>query len=94
MIQTPTIKNQNVSGTRAKEIASVFSQYAEKYTGDILLPRNIISKLQKDLKALKVKVYELDQLDQRPYAYLPHDLASRSHWFMRRFRNSEGWNAF
>lgn len=84
----------NLTNKRAKEIALIFSQYAEKYTGDITLPRNITGKIQKDLKSLGVKLYELDQLDQRPYAYLPHDLASRAHWLMRRFRNSEGWRAF
>lgn len=90
----PTATNQQVTPTRAKQIAAVFIQYAEKYTGDVLLPRNLLSSVTKDLKQIKVNSPELIQLDERPYAYLSHDLASQSHWFMRRFRNSEGWRDF
>jgi hypothetical protein len=90
----PTPPNQAIKTTRAKEIAKVFIAYGEKYTGDILLPRDIINRVEKDLKKLKVNTSELQQLDLRPYAYLPHDMASQAHWFMRRFRNSDGWKNF
>jgi hypothetical protein len=91
---TATPTNGIVSPSRAKEIAAVFIKYAEKYTGDILLPKDTIFSVTKDLKKIKVTGSELEQLDQRPYAYLSHDQASQSHWFMRRFRNSDGWRGF
>ena len=89
-----TPANGIVSPSRAKEIAAIFIKYAEKYTGDIILPKDTIFSVTKDLKKIKVTGSELEQLDQRPYAYLSHDQASQSHWFMRRFRNSDGWRGF
>jgi hypothetical protein len=90
----PTGPNEGLKPPRAKQIANVFAQYAIKYTGDIILPKETIFNLTKDLKKIKVNTPELIALDERPYAYLSHDLASQSHWFMRRFRNSEGWKSF
>jgi len=91
---TPTPLNQQMKPDRSKQIASIFIQYAEKYTGDILLPRELVSTVTRELKRIKVNVPELIQLDERPYTYLSHDQASQSHWFMRRFRNSDGWRNF
>jgi hypothetical protein len=91
---TPTPTNEAIKPARAKQIAEIFAGYAGKYTGDILLPRGVISDVTKDLKKIKVNAPELIQLDERPYAHLSHDIASQSHWFMRRFRNSDGWRNF
>lgn len=90
----PTAPNQQLNPNRAKQIANVFIQYASKYTGDILLPRELIFDVAKDLKKIKVNTNELVQLDERPYTYLSQEIASQSHWFMRRFRASEGWKGF
>lgn len=31
-------------------------------------------------------------LDEKPFSYLPHHQANQIQYFMRRFRNSGGWN--
>jgi hypothetical protein len=90
----PTKEGQFIKADRAKLIAEVFSNKASGYTGDIVLPIEIITEVNKSLRKLKVNLLELTQLDEKPYAVLPHDLATRSHWFMRRFRTSGGWRTF
>lgn len=92
-VTEPTKPNLAISKQRATYLAELFAKTAKAYTGDIELPPEIISNVSKDLRKVRATANELLQLDERPYAVIPHDLATRSHWFMRRFRNSGGWNS-
>lgn len=87
----PTEPNEFIKSARAKQLAEIFSAKAQPYTGDIVLPSDIIITLCRELRKVRANISELTQLDERPYAILPHDLATRSHWFMRRFKTSGGW---
>jgi len=91
LVPEPTKPNSLINGNRAKYLAELFAARAKSYLGDIDLPNEVILPTTRDLKRARVTLSELSQLDEKPYALLPHDLASRSHWFMRRFRNSGGW---
>jgi hypothetical protein len=93
-IPEPTKPNNTLTPNRATYLAELFAEKAKVYTGDIELPHDVISSTCKELRKAKVTIHELTQLDERPYAVIPHDLATRSHWFMRRFRSSGGWNTF
>jgi hypothetical protein len=90
----PTPANSTIKMARARTIAAIFISHGEKYIGDIELPNNVVNAVSRDLFKLKVNRNELSQLDEKPYAFLSHDQASQSHWFMRRFRNSGGWRDF
>jgi len=76
---------------RAEKIAQIFERFAKHYTGGIELDIPLLNQISKDLAKEKVTTAELTQLDERPYALLSSQLASQSHWFMRRYRNSGGW---
>jgi len=79
------------ASTRPEKIALIFELYAKNYTGGIDLEPQLLNQISRDLSRAKVTLEELTQLDERPYALLNTQLASQTHWFMRRFRNSGGW---
>jgi len=83
--------NTRLTPNRAEKIAQIFERFAKHYTGGIELDIQLLNQISKDLSREKVTPDELTQLDERPYALLSSQLASQTHWFMRRFRNSGGW---
>jgi hypothetical protein len=81
----------SITQARAEKIAQIFERFAKHYAGGIELDIPLLNQISRDLAREKVTTEELTQLDERPYALLSSNLASQSHWFMRRFRNSGGW---
>jgi hypothetical protein len=94
VIPPQTKPNALMDQTRGKYLAELFAAKAKVYTGDVDLPPATIASMARELRKAKATILELTQLDEKPYAVIPHDLATRSHWFMRRFRNSGGWRDF
>lgn len=83
--------SSTITSVRAEKIAQIFERFAKHYTGGIELDIPMLNQVSRDLAREKVTTNELTQLDERPYALLASQLASQSHWFMRRFRHSGGW---
>lgn len=78
----------------AKAAAEIFRTHGDNYPedGPIRLPDNVIDEIAKDLICAGIPLSAVQDLDDRPYEWLPYTLASHIHWISRRFRNSGGWD--
>lgn len=82
-----------------REVADVFLKHEESYDGAVLehctLSDQLLQDIAADLHALRDSIHVYNavyMLDEKPFMYLPHHQANQIQYFMRRFRNSGGWN--
>jgi hypothetical protein len=87
------IKETGSKSKLARAAAEVFRIHGDNYPedGPVELPDNVIDEIAKDLILAGIPLGAVQDLDSRPYEFLPYTLASHIHWISRRFRNSGGW---
>ena len=77
-----------------KAAAEIFRTHGDNYPedGPITLLDNVIDEIAKDLIYAGIPLGVVQDLDEKPYEFLPYALAAHIHWISRRFRNSGGWD--
>jgi hypothetical protein len=73
--------------------AEIFRNHGDNYPkdGPVELPDNVIDEVASALILAGIPLDAVQELDEKPYWFLSHQLAGQIHWFSRRFRNSGGW---
>ena len=88
------IKETGSKSKLARAAAEIFRIHGDNYPedGPVRLLDNVIDEIARDLILAGIPLSAVQDLDDRPYEYLPYTLASHIHWISRRFRNSGGWD--
>lgn len=75
------------------DAAEILCRHGDEYPedGPVKLSKRVIAEVADDLNDAGIPLALLQELDERPYEFLTHGMASMIQWFSRRFRNSGGW---
>lgn len=73
--------------------AEILCRHGDNYPkdGPVELPDDVVEDVATDLLWAGIPLDVVQDLDEKPYWFLSHQLAGQIHWFSRRFRNSGGW---